>query len=77
MPPQFNTSAGVEVDEVEIKTLTEEVEIIRIRIMASEIKEAFEKAKQELSQIITVSFGHMKNFDYYAFKLRLIEVENF
>lgn len=77
LPAQFNAVGGFEYDEVEHKKLNEAVEKIRILIMASDIKEGFEKAKQELAQIVTASFGDVKNIDNYAFRLRVTEVQNY
>ncbi len=77
MPAQFNSTGGVEYDEVEHKKLNEAVEKIRILIMASDIKEGFEKAKQELGQIVSASFGDVKNIDNFSFRLRVIEVQNY
>ncbi len=75
LPPIFNALEGLSHSEIDNKRINEIVENIEIVVSAKDIKEAIEKAKKELSVIIPINFGHIRYFEYYLFKLKIIRIE--
>jgi hypothetical protein len=76
LPAIYSATQTSAYNEVEHKILNQNIEEIRILIEASDMKESFERAKNELSQIIAYNFGDIQNIDNYAFRLRIVEVQN-
>ena len=77
LPTIFKTTPVAPYNEVEHKKLNESLEKIRLNMMAKDIKEAFELAKEELSQLVAISFGEVPNIDNYLFRLQIIEISNY
>lgn len=77
LPAVFSAPRNTTYNEVEHKILNEALEKIRILIMGKDLKEGLEKAKQELQQIIAANFNDIPDIDNYAFRLRVIEIQNY
>ncbi len=74
-PTRFQAPKFIPYDEVQHKRLNEEIEEIKISVVESDIKKAFEKAKPELSALIAANFGDVSNIEFYEFRLKLILIE--
>ena len=71
----FNPPLQAPYSEVEHKILAEECIKYRVIVIAGDIKEAFEKAKKDMSDLIGVNYGNMKSIQYYSFPLKVLSVE--
>lgn len=76
LPAMFNHLLNISYDEVQHKILNEDLEEIRIIILANDLKEGFEKAKLELTQIIAYNFSDLPTIDSYNFRLKVIEIQD-
>lgn len=77
LPAVFSAPRGTPYDEVEHKKLNEDLEKIRLLIMATDMKEGMEKGKHELQQIIAANFNDVAGIGNYAFRLHVVEVQNY
>jgi len=76
LPAMFAAHDTLVYDEISNKRLNERTDAIKIIIIDKHIKEAFEKAKVEFSQLIPYNFADIPNIEYYTFRLRVIEIQN-
>lgn len=71
--PAFNIEEVY--DEVNLKILNEELEKLRVKITAEDIKNAIEVAKNEAATMIAVNYSDMLNIDKYQIKISVVSIE--